>query len=635
MPRRTPATKKSKQSQPVLDAVPDRIDLRDWMYQPALAPLPSALVNCSRVPEILDQGREGACTGFALAAVINFLAAQKQSPRRVSPRMLYELARRYDEWPGEEYEGSSARGAMKGWVRHGVATRDLWPDNVHGADRLTGPRAADALLSPGGAYFRVAHRQVRDVHAALTEVGAVYVTLMVHDGWWQPNGPATTVVDERTGQQAELPVIMRSGPASSGHAVAFVGYGRDGFIVQNSWGPGWGKDGFALLPYEDFMLHATDVWVAQLGVPVSCDIWLDENSATTAAVTSGLHRALPAMPLAQIRPYIVNIGNNGRLSDSGAYWTTREDLVRLVGDEIPKQTADWDKRRVMLYLHGGLNSEAEGARRCTAMLGKSLANQIYPVHVLWETGFMETLQAKVADWFTDLDRLSRATLFSTLSDGRDFMVERSLAKLLQQVWGEMKENAALASARGGAMRTLAEVMHAAGDPQNWELHIVAHSAGSIFFAHLMDLIAAKKLPLKSVHLMAPAVTVALFKDQVLPQIDAGACPRPTMYVLSPDDERSDTVGTAAVYGKSLLYLVSNACEPKRKTPILGMDQCVQADARLRKLWPAKDYIVSGTPRCQAMSHGGFDNDAATMNDIFTRILGGAPRQPFTARDLRY
>lgn len=34
--------------------------------------------------------------------------------------MLYELARRYDEWPGEGYEGSSARGAMKGWVRHGV-----------------------------------------------------------------------------------------------------------------------------------------------------------------------------------------------------------------------------------------------------------------------------------------------------------------------------------------------------------------------------------------------------------------------------------------------------------------------------------------------------------------------------------
>ena len=34
--------------------------------------------------------------------------------------MLYEMARKYDEWPGEHYEGSSARGGMKGWMAHGV-----------------------------------------------------------------------------------------------------------------------------------------------------------------------------------------------------------------------------------------------------------------------------------------------------------------------------------------------------------------------------------------------------------------------------------------------------------------------------------------------------------------------------------
>lgn len=42
-----------------LDAAPDRIDLRDWFYEPTLAPLPETLVNCHRVPEVLDQGREG------------------------------------------------------------------------------------------------------------------------------------------------------------------------------------------------------------------------------------------------------------------------------------------------------------------------------------------------------------------------------------------------------------------------------------------------------------------------------------------------------------------------------------------------------------------------------------------------
>ena len=107
-----------------LDAFPDRIDIRDWPYQPRLAPLPDQLIHCELVPEILDQGQEGACTGFALAAVINFLLHRRSIRRRVSPRMLYELARRYDEWPGEDYEGSSARGfGVQNTVLPGSRTR--------------------------------------------------------------------------------------------------------------------------------------------------------------------------------------------------------------------------------------------------------------------------------------------------------------------------------------------------------------------------------------------------------------------------------------------------------------------------------------------------------------------------------
>ncbi len=83
-----------------LNALPDSIDIRDWVYQPSLLPVPPVLVNCHRVPETLDQGQEGACTGFALAAVANFLLHNQGKGRRVSPRMLYEMARRYDEWPG-------------------------------------------------------------------------------------------------------------------------------------------------------------------------------------------------------------------------------------------------------------------------------------------------------------------------------------------------------------------------------------------------------------------------------------------------------------------------------------------------------------------------------------------------------
>src|SRR5262245_45508223 len=124
------------QLQRTLDAVPDRIDLRDWIYRPHLGILPDQLINCEGVPQVLDQGREGACTGFALSAVINYHPARRNLRRIVSPRMLYEMARRYDEWPGEQYEGSSARGAVKGWIAHGVCTRDQWPDEQRGLEHF-------------------------------------------------------------------------------------------------------------------------------------------------------------------------------------------------------------------------------------------------------------------------------------------------------------------------------------------------------------------------------------------------------------------------------------------------------------------------------------------------------------------
>jgi hypothetical protein len=154
-----------------LDAMPDRIDIRDWFYQPPLVPLPDILVNCDSVPSILDQSNEGACTGFALAAIVNFLLRARNVDRSVSPRMIYEMARRYDEWPGENYEGSSARGAMKGWIAHGVVAATDWPVANKGPYHLTPVLATAARKTPGGAYYRVMHREIRDMHAALSEAG--------------------------------------------------------------------------------------------------------------------------------------------------------------------------------------------------------------------------------------------------------------------------------------------------------------------------------------------------------------------------------------------------------------------------------------------------------------------------------
>ncbi len=638
-----------------LDAFPDRIDIRDWFYQPRLTPLPDRVVNCDQVPEILDQGAEGACTGFALAAVINFLLYARRIQRRVSPRMLYELARRYDEWPGERYEGSSARGAMKAWARHGVCPERSWPATARGPEHLTPELAVEAQTTPGGAYYRVMHRQVRDMHAALAEVGILYATLMVHRGWEAPGPRTVTVMYRAAGsvRQRELPIIARKGRADSGHAVAIVGYTEEGFIVQNSWGREWGADGFALLPYEDYLLHATDVWAAQLGVPVSVDLWT-EGAADS---TEGMQRASAVIPLSAIRPYVIDVGNNGELSTSGVYWTTQQDLARLFAEGIPSVSAGWSKRRVLLYLHGGLNDEKTVARRIVVFRDVLLANEIYPLHVMWESGVMESLTGMLRDLFTDVDERAGGVadwmekLRGGLLEAKDRTLELTAAVPGAALWREMKENARLASLhpdKKGGMQLLSRYGQAAlrridgREKRRWELHVVGHSAGSVFAAYALHHLLNLGVPFKSLHLMAPAITVALFKQLVLPLVRSGRCPQPTLYVLSDEAERNDAVGP---YGKSLLYLVSNAFEGRRDTPLLGMQRFLDADEELKRVFERAinglpSLVVAGQSKgaastCRSETHDGFDDDPDTLNSILRRVVGGEPRRLFTARDLQY
>jgi hypothetical protein len=100
-------------------------------------------------------------------------------------------------------------------------------------------------------------------------------------------------------------------------------------------------------------------------------------------------------------------------------------------------------------------------------------------------------------------------------------------------------------------------------------------------------------------------------------------------------ERDDQV--AGVYRKSLLYLVSHAFEEAAEAPLLGMQK--HNAGLVEQVGPgALEFVYSqGVPggRTAARSHGGFDNDPYTMNDILRRVLGTEPQRLFTAADLDY
>ena len=164
-----------------LTARADAPDFRDFIYEPPLLRLKPTLAKPAR-PNIRDQGGSAACTGFALAAVIDALIRQAGRRTTVSARMLYEMARRYDEWRGHRYDGSSCRGAIKGWYNMGVCRESLYPFDATGTSDFTIKAAKDARRTTVGAYYRLGER-LSDYHAALNETGAIYCSANVHDGW--------------------------------------------------------------------------------------------------------------------------------------------------------------------------------------------------------------------------------------------------------------------------------------------------------------------------------------------------------------------------------------------------------------------------------------------------------------------
>ena len=635
------ASARKGKSKRTYDALRDTVDFRDRMYVPTLVEVPPAMPLSRwtrlKIP-VLDQGNEGACTGFGLATVANYLLAQidrvpDKSP--VSARMFYEMARRYDEWPGEDYDGSSARGAMKGWHKHGVCASKIWPYDPAKPDmELTQTRAVDAMRRPLGAYYRVNHRDLVAMHSAITEVGVLYATATVHEGWENVNA--------RTG------AIPYPGGVLGGHAFAIVGYDTNGFWVQNSWGPGWGKRGFARVSYDDWLQNGSDVWVARLGAPI---LLQDQNS--TAAMRSGAASAYEGYTFCALRPHIISIGNDGLLRQSGTFGTGPAQVKTMIGKELAERTAGWAKRRVLLYAHGGLVDETSAVQRVADYRQPLLEAEVFPLSFIWRSDIWSTLGNILQD------ALARRRTEGFIDTAKDFMLDRlddtiePVARTLsgKAAWDEMKENAvgATAQKKGGARLVIEELLKL----PKLEIHLIAHSAGAIFMAPIVQLLCTDGViasgplkgerglgkTIKSCALWAPACTVELFEQAYLPAIASGALEKLTLFTLTDQAEQDDHC--AHIYNKSLLYLVSHAFEAKARipgvrggVPILGLEKSVNGSAAVLALYKSgrMDWVRAPNESTDPLSasgarqHGGFDDDPATLKASFGRLLDSVGRK---------
>jgi hypothetical protein len=544
------------------------------------------------------------------------------------------------------------------------------------------------------------------MQAALVEIGAIYVSANVHPGW------GVAPVKGRFKGYAGLPVIPfgSNSKVSGGHAFAFVGYTDVGFVVQNSWGRDWGLTGFAIMTYADWVANGTDAWTVSLGVPIvpqkggnalRSPRAFSVTSGGLNATLAGASGALPSpptdkpywMPLDEpaVRERVVVMGNNGmpisrlvecaNATDAVARVTQQNALSYFANHPAGKLGS---VKRVMLYAHGGLNSEEDSMVRARILTPYFEENGVYPIFITWKSGAGEIIKDMLQDHANSagselplaggmLDKIKEAAM-----DVWDRAIEILAQNLgVKSVWSEMKQNAMLGAQSGNALALIATELVAlrkavVQQGGTLEVHLVGHSAGSIVLGHMLDLFAtsASKQPLASCSLFAPACTVAFANAHYVPAVSAAKILKKQSFhidVLSEDREMDDAVGP---YRKSLLHLVSRALEDLHKMPILGLLKAFDSDCNHDEHWnePRLAQLVSeltqwqdfwwagaaapkgfyrtghgavgtnlgvvnagqvdtGARRIHA-AHGSFDNDIAVVKATMARILGtGVPTLP--------
>lgn len=156
---------------------------------------------------VLDQGQTSQCVGYSWRGFL--MAAPIMTTGGPDAATIYHGAQQNDEWPGEDYEGSSVRGGAKYLQGLGNLSAYLWAFTVADVERW--------MLSG-------------------------YGPLVIGSNWY-----------ERMFDPDASGRLRIGGRIAGGHAYLLYGCNRSKkqVWIQNSWGPSWGVNGRAYLTYRD------------------------------------------------------------------------------------------------------------------------------------------------------------------------------------------------------------------------------------------------------------------------------------------------------------------------------------------------------------------------------------------------
>jgi C1A family cysteine protease len=209
-------------------------------------------------PPILNQRRLNSCSAQAIAAAIWFDELRVRPPVAKAPSALFIY---YNERAKEGLlfcnRPVALRDGYKSVSKMGVCCEELWPYHPGKYDRKPTPRCFREARKLRVTEFQRVRRELRDLKACLAEgfpfaFGGTYFD---------------SFKSRRVARTGVVPMPKRGEHQLGGHAMLAIGYNdqQGVFIVQNSFGPRWGAQGYCFLPF-DYLMNpnlAWDFWTAR------------------------------------------------------------------------------------------------------------------------------------------------------------------------------------------------------------------------------------------------------------------------------------------------------------------------------------------------------------------------------------
>jgi C1A family cysteine protease len=236
--------------------VRDLPDARDHIYAaPRVAQaLPSSVDLRAGLPAAYDQGKIGSCTANSIAGAFEFAQRKENLPDFMPSRLFIYYNERAMEGHVGTDSGAQIRDGLHSIAKQGVCPETDWPYVIAQADPTTGafpPGAVEAEKPPAHCYAEAMKNRATGYQRLTQELGLLRGCLASGYPFVFGFTVYTSFESEQVAQTGVVPMPAPGEQVLGGHAVLAVGYddATQRFLVRNSWGTGWGQQGYFTMPY--------------------------------------------------------------------------------------------------------------------------------------------------------------------------------------------------------------------------------------------------------------------------------------------------------------------------------------------------------------------------------------------------